>query len=161
MLYTLECADVQGVMVAPTYKHPDGKVLVGFDERISMCWDLVQPLKSAHCPVWVDTLEYSNWAQNGSGYTLDALKMTLNKYSPDTVVLVLGSDIKGVFEQWVGYDGIKELIDAGRVEPFWVDRVGGISSTGVRDAVKNEKSTARMLPPRIRKTIDEHGWYSV
>jgi nicotinate-nucleotide adenylyltransferase len=159
VLHALECANIEGLMVAPAYKHPDGKQLVDFDDRVNMCWEMVRPLKADHCPVWVDRVEYSNWAQNGTCYTLDAIKLVLNLHRPETLVLILGSDIKPVFENWVGIEGIASLMAAGRVEVFWVERVGDLSSTLVRCAIKTGASTQRMLPARIRQTIDEKGWY--
>ncbi len=159
ILHAVECANIDGLMVAPAYKHPDGKELVDFRDRVNMCWELVQPIKPHHCPVWVSTVEYSNWAQHGSGLTLNALRMVLNTHKPETVVLILGNDIKDVFGNWEGFDGIMRLVDEKRVEIFWVDRVGGWSSTNVRHLVKNGGDTTRMLPARIRRTIDEKGWY--
>lgn len=158
ILHAVECANIEGLIVAPAYKHPDGKELVGFDERVNMCWDLVQPIKPHHCPVWVSRIEHSNYMQHGSGLTLNALHMVLDSHHADTVVLVLGSDIKDTFGRWEGFDGIMKLVDEKRVEVFWVARVAG-SSTEVRYAVKHGLSTARMLPARIRRTIDEKGWY--
>lgn len=159
ILHAVECANVEGLMVAPAFKHPDGKALVDFDDRVNMLWDLVQPIKPAHCPVWVDRIEYSNWAQYGTGLTLNALHLVLATHKPETIVLVLGSDIKPIFEDWEGYAGIRYLINTGRVEIFWVDRVGDWSSTNVRNAVKAGLDTTRCLPARIRRTIDEKGWY--
>ncbi len=159
ILHVIECAGVEGVMMAPAYRHPDGKALVDFDDRVNMCWDLVQPLKAAHCPVWVDRIEYSNWAQNGTGLTLNALKLVLATHKPDTIVLVLGSDIKEKFPTWDGIDGIYDLMDQKRVEIFWVARIGDVSSSVVRRYIKAGSPTNRLLPARIRKTIDEKGWY--
>ena len=159
ILHAVECANINGLMVAPAYRHPDGKALVDYDDRVNMCWELVQPIQPAHCPVWVDRVEQSNWMQNGNGLTLNAIKLVLNLHRPNTLVLVLGSDIRKTFPTWEGHEGIEDMVDAGLVEVFWVQRVGDLSSTQVRNAIKNNLSTQRMLPARIRDHIVEKGWY--
>lgn len=146
-------------MVAPVFQHPDGKELVPFDDRINMCWDLVQPIQPAHCPVWVDRIERQAWAQGGQGYTSNTLQLVLNMFKPEAVVLIVGSDIYP--ENWAGYEDIEMLMNAGRVEIFRVHRAAESvnSSTNARERIRRGLSTSFLVPARIRQTIDKNGWY--
>jgi nicotinic acid mononucleotide adenylyltransferase len=157
ILTVMETANVNGVMVAPVFKHPDGKVLLPFDDRLRLCWEAFGIFRAGHCPVWVDSVERRAYAATGSGFTCDTLRLLLNEGSYDQVVLVAGGDID--IGAWTGGGLIQEMIAQGRVEIFQVPRTGYISSTIARERIARGAATQHILPARVRTMIDEKGWY--
>lgn len=164
ILHAIECANVDRLIVAPVYKHPDGKELAPFYDRLHMLDRLCLPFK--YGSVEVSDIERRAYEHFGTGYTVDTVKGLLldemhHRRSPgaNVVVLVLGSDLKERVPQWAGYDELKLMIDTGTVELFWVQRDIPISSTDVRARIAQGLSTQRSLPPRVREYIDMKGLY--
>ena len=167
-LYAMECANISELIVAPIYVHPDGKQLAPFFDRVRMTAELMDPLRALK-PIRVSLIEeevarYTMAVYPGGkvGRTIDTLVHLMRPngpYAEATIVLVLGSDIKAAFPHWDGHELLEMMQMAGNIEVFWVDRVGDLSSTKVREAIRSGASTERMLPKRTRRYIDEKGLY--
>jgi nicotinate (nicotinamide) nucleotide adenylyltransferase len=158
ILHALECADIEHVLVTPVYKHPDGKELVSYEDRIHMLRMLTEPLPRER--IIISAYEKIAYEASGTGYTLDTLRTILADCPFETkVVLIMGSDLKSTYPKWAGHDGIERLIAEGKVELFWVERHPGASSSWVRTCIKHNWSTKRLLPKRIADFIKEKGYY--
>jgi nicotinate-nucleotide adenylyltransferase len=158
VLYALETARVEKLYVVPAYTHPHGKKLAPWLNRLDMCERMVIPFSMQK--VAVSTIEKEAYNQNGHNITADTLPMFRQAYGissvHDTVVMVMGSDIRDAIEDWEGYDRLKEQIQKGVLEFFYVDRAAGLSSTAVRDAIAHNRSIARMVPDSVSCYIFNH-----
>lgn len=155
MLYVSELLDVESVLIAPAYQHPEGKDLVPFEHRVNMLLLATERLPSR---IKVDLLDKENWEAGGRGLTCNALDLLLAR-GYDKVVLVMGFDLKNVFQSWEGVDKINALVAAKKVEIHWVERSGSSSSTLARMSMRLGRSTRRLLQPAVRTYIRDHGLY--
>lgn len=133
VVQVLAFTNVDKVLVAPVFKHPDGKDLVDYEHRIQMCEKLIEPVGS-HRVVVSDVEKQAN--KFGAFLTADTLRYIFDTkyFSPEKVYLVVGGDID--VEHWQGYSEIREWISQGKVEVFHSERVPGTSSTHCRRLLK-------------------------
>jgi nicotinate-nucleotide adenylyltransferase len=156
IMYVLELTDVDQIIVAPVFKHPDGKTTESFEDRYEM---LGRALARQPAGVVLSDIERFNWEQGGNGYTINSLKILLSR-GHEKVVLVLGDDIKAAFPKWEGHDDIQALIAANKVEIFWMPRSAhGPSSTLARMCFKHNLSTKNYIQPSVREYVLEKGLY--
>ena len=167
ILYALETANVDNVIVAPVYQHPYGKELAPFNDRIAMCHHMVTPF--APGKVHVSRLEEVSFARNGKGelgkgLTSEALRL-LRGFdlgrdiypvgSDDTIVLVMGDDLKQDIENWEGYDYLSAEADARRLEFFFVARATDLSSTKVRRYIAEDRPYRRLVPKGVYEYLEQ------
>lgn len=161
ILRAVEIGELDCLLVVPVFKHPDGKELVPYDDRMVMTKMICKPFSYN---ITVQDYERQLADKGGDGLTITLLNWVLaNVLMPednDKLVLVLGSDIKPVFQNWKGHTEIQALIDQGKIEVCWIERSGAMSSTFVRAALRLQRSTKNMLPRRVRRYIDEKGLYA-
>jgi nicotinate-nucleotide adenylyltransferase len=162
MLLALEVAELDFLVVAPVFKHPDGKELAPYEDRLKML-RLATEREMLDRVVVVSRAEESAYAITGTGHTADTLQMLLDRAvadgEDDVIVLVMGSDLKPHFPKWAGYDRIQDMVRAGRVEVLFLERSSTFSSTLVRAAIKHGLHVKRMLPRRIHDYIVAQGLY--
>lgn len=171
-LYAMECANISELIVAPIFIHPDGKAMAPFIDRVRMTAELMDPLRAVR-PIRVSMIEeeVAKLAEEASralplgfpvGRTIETMRHLLRRrssYADVQIVLVLGTDIRPNFPRWSGAEGLLDMVLAGNLEIFWVDRAVDLSSTQVRARIKAGLSTDRMIAPRTRKFIDQKGLY--
>jgi len=162
ILYALAVAQLDELIVAPVYHHPYGKQLVDFNERLVMCQMLLEPFDQDN--LTVSAIERENWESGGKGLTVNAVKYLLNlRYLLDGerphIVLIMGSDLREDIKKWEGIEELTELCTAGWASFFFVDRVDGISSTAVREAIRQGKLVDRWLPKSIHDYVFKKGFY--
>jgi nicotinate-nucleotide adenylyltransferase len=163
MFLALEIADLEFIVVAPVFKHPDGKVLAPYEDRLKMLRLATE--RELLDRVVVSRAEERAFALTGTGYTADTLQYLLDAGDndglgeQDTIVLIMGSDLKPSFPNWEGHDRIQAMIKAGRVEIMWQERTSTCSSTLVRMAIRHGLHTKWMLPRRILEYIKAKGLY--
>ena len=155
ILHVLELTNVDRILVAPVYTHPEGKKLTPFEDRLAM---LRLALSNMPPSVVLDKIEEYNWLQGGRGLTINTLNILLGR-GHEKILLVLGTDLKEPFRLWEGYAEIQALVKDGKVEIFWMDRDHTVSSTSARMAIKFGWSTKRMLQPQVREYIDQKRLY--
>ena len=99
--------------------------------------------------------------QYGNGLTCNSLKLFREEHDNAQIVLVLGSDIREVIEDWAGFDEIKGMLDREEVELWFVERHPAISSTGVRAAyaANDLKKIERWVPSDVKDYISQNGLY--
>lgn len=163
-LYAMQCADIDELVVAPAYRHPEGKPLAPYEDRVEMTRAAMAPLASNRIgavELTVSHVEEDAYIDGFKrGLTADTLEYLRSRHRGDPqIVLVLGTDIRPGFEQWEAYDRLKAMMDAGNLEVFWVARVDGVSSTTARELLAAGKPTDRILPKQVRKYIERRGLY--
>jgi nicotinate-nucleotide adenylyltransferase len=149
--YVLSTADVERVVVVPAHKHPFGKPLAPFDDRVRMCELALEPFPAASVSRIEETLD---------GLTLHTLE-ALKAAQPDwSLRLVMGADILLESEKWFRFEDVRKL-----APPIVLGRAGvalagapppllpEVSSTRVRELVA-AKAWSDLAPLVPRKVID-------
>jgi len=150
--YVLSTADVDRVLVVPAHKHPFGKPLAPFDDRVRMCELAVLPFPRA---------SVSRIEEKLDGLTLHTLE-ALARDNPDWALrLVMGADLLLESDKWFRFEEVRKL-----APPIVLGRAGvttpgapppmlpEISSTRVRELV-----AARAwgeLAPLVPRAVIEH-----
>ena len=131
----LSVEEVDRVLVVPTYRHPFGKPLAPFDDRVRMC-ELAMG--------WVPGVEVSRVEEDlgGESRTLRTLERLKETHVDWRLRLVIGADIVAEAPRWLGFDTIAKLappIVLGRAK---IEAPGAghvllpeVSSTQVRAAI--------------------------
>jgi nicotinate-nucleotide adenylyltransferase len=157
VLYALETADVESVIVAPVYEHPYGKLLAPFNDRVAMCHNMIYPM-IRHDAVRVSRIEETSWLRGGKGFTANTIKLLREEMKlaeDDVVVLVMGDDLRNDVDAWVGYPYLKAEKDAGRLEFFFVARATDLSSTKVREHLAKGLPYRRLVPKRVHEYLEK------
>ena len=111
--YVLSTSDAERVLVVPAHKHPFGKPLAPFDDRVRMAELALEPLPGASVSRIEETLD---------GLTLHTLE-ALKKAHPEwSLRLVMGADILLEADKWFRFDDVKKL-----APPIVLGRAGVIS----------------------------------
>ena len=115
----------------------------------------------------------------GEGYSINLIRRFKDIYPKDTkFFLIIGGDMLFGFEKWYRYESIlKEctVTAAAREEDSYADMleyaaelgrikvlnlpVTDISSTEIREKLKNGESTEGLLSEKVSAYINEHGLY--
>lgn len=113
--------------------------------------------------------------RGGASYAIDTVREFLVSGSRE-LYWILGSDALAEIEMWRDWKKLGELCRfiavsrpgygiplvpeplRNRVEPFTMTEIG-ISSTRIREAVRNGKSIRYWTPPRVIEYIEAHGLY--
>ncbi len=141
--------DIDRLLVVPTYKHPFGKPLAPYDDRVQMCRLAVASMPAVEVSRVEEEL-------GGESRTLRTLEHLAGAHPDWTLRLVVGADILAEAPRWFGFGAIAELaplivlaragVDVDRAGPALLPAV---SSTQVRTAIGNGAwSEARRLVPR-------------
>ena len=160
-------------IIMPTYLPPHKQGgRTSFEDRCEMCRLAFEGMEGFE----VSDIEKQ---LGGKSYTINTLRELKRIYSKDTdFYLIIGSDSLFCFEQWYRYEAIlKEchVVAAARDEGCYPDmietanRIGRIkvlnipvtelSSTQLREKIRNGESTEGLMPEKIRRYIAERGLY--
>jgi nicotinate-nucleotide adenylyltransferase len=159
--YVIATYDADEVLVVPCYRHPLGKELTAFEDRIAMC---------ERAMGWLPRTVVSRVEEQlgGESRTLRTIEH-LRQENPDwRMRLVVGADILLEGKRWHAFDRIIErapLLVLGRVgfeakgapPPILPD----ISSTAIREAVRTGRMAelAPLVPPSVLSYIEKHRLY--
>jgi nicotinate-nucleotide adenylyltransferase len=158
-LYVHDVLGDEQVWLMPSFHHPFGKSMVGFEHRVRMC-----ELLAKQAGPWLKVSQVEKDV-GGDGRTIDTLRYLLPKHAGDRFRLVLGSDIVGDLPKWKAWDEIQK-----RVEVTILNRAGfpyakavgpplsDVSSTEVRAALaKGERP--KLVPDEVLGYIETHHLY--
>lgn len=165
ILHAITTGNLDELRVVPVYKHPYGKILVDYYQRIEMCRFLQSPFEDSYCPMYVSHVEKFAWEDDGgTGLTSQAVHKLIDIEYKTTgtrphVVLILGSDCQKDLPTWEGYDQLLELCKRGFLSFFFVARISGISSTAIRNMIKVGAAVDRWLPREIHKYVFNNQLY--
>lgn len=170
----LAVEDVTEVLVVPTFRHPFGKPLAPYEDRLAMC-----ALAFAALP----QVEVSRVEQElgGESRTLRTLEHLAAAHPDWRLRLVIGADILAEAPRWYGFDAIARIAppivlgragfdaagaapqagSAGSLPAAGPALLPEVSSTRVRDAIaRGAWEEAKPLVPRaVLAHIRERGLY--
>jgi nicotinate-nucleotide adenylyltransferase len=160
--WALATQGVAEVWLLPAYRHPFGKSLAPFEDRVRMCELAAAALRGVH----VCTAEAELAADPLCGKTARTLEHLVAKHPTLRFALVVGSDILRETEKWYRFDRVRELariLVVGR-EGF-PEGAGGapllpaVSSTDVRARLARGDDVSALVPRRVLAYVEERGLY--
>ena len=146
---------VDQVWLVPTFAHAFDKELAPFSARLSLC----QALAGTVGP-WVHVCSIEEELARPS-YTIDTLCTLQSRYPEHEFRLVVGADVLEQTDAWKQWGRIQ-----GEFNPIVVGRQGwptpagaldfpGVSSTVVRDRVRNGESVEHLVPVAVRRLLGD------
>lgn len=179
VVYALEVAPIDEVLVVPVFQHPFAKELAPFEDRMAMCQAAMG---------WIPGASISDVEQQLGGDSLTLRTLThLSHEHPDWVLrLLVGADVLADLPKWHRFDKIAELAPPIVLGRAGVASEGGrsgalgmhaatsaaglrapepllprISSTEIRSAIlrRDLDSVRPLLPARVLSYIEDHGLY--
>jgi nicotinate-nucleotide adenylyltransferase len=159
--WTLATQGVQEVWLLPSYRHPFGKALAPFEDRVEMCRLAVAALRGAHvCAAEAELRE-----DPLCGKTARTLEHLRAKHPTFRFALVVGADILPETEKWYRFDRVKALariIVIGRegYPPVpGAPALPAISSTEIRARLGRGDDVTGLVPEKVRRYAEAHGLY--
>ncbi|MDP8998839.1 MAG: nicotinate-nicotinamide nucleotide adenylyltransferase [Myxococcota bacterium] len=153
--------DVDRLLVVPTYRHPFGKPLEPFSDRLAMC-ELAM--------AWMRGVEVSRVEATlgGESRTLRTLQHLAEAYPGCSLRLVMGADVLAEAPRWFGFDEIARL-----APPIVLGRVGvdvpgagpallpNVSSTHVRAVIARGawSEAEKLVPQAVLGYVRARGLY--
>jgi nicotinate-nucleotide adenylyltransferase len=160
-VWALEMAGLDKVLWAPAVEHPFGKGVAPFEDRLAM-----SRLTARLLAPRVEVSDIERHLPTPS-YTVNTI-LELRRRMPGTKISVLvGSDIVAELDKWARIEELRRLAD------FIVVPRGGyagegdadsialplLSSTAVREALREGRSVAHAVTPAVREYIERRGLY--
>jgi nicotinate-nucleotide adenylyltransferase len=158
--WALATQEVREVWLLPSFRHPFGKQLAPFQDRVRMCELAVAAIRGAH----VCTVEAELAADPLCGKMARTLEHLVAKHPDRRFALVVGADILPDTDQWYRFDRVQAL-----ARLLVVGRQGypggegpalpAISSTGIRERLARGEDVSALVPRRVVEYAAEHGLY--
>ncbi len=169
----VDLLELDRLLVIPTAEPPHkiSPELASGEDRLNMCM-------LAFPDALISNMEL---VRGGKSYTYDTLCEIKELYPGDELYFIVGSDMLLSFDKWYKYEEILEMVTlcaadregensqlkkSGIPEFFKGKRLVvsdlpafELSSTELRELIKNKKSTEGLLDPAVRAYIDERGLY--
>jgi nicotinate-nucleotide adenylyltransferase len=159
--WTLATQDVSEVWLLPSYRHPFGKDLAPFEDRVAMCELAVRALRG----VAVCGAEAELRSDPLVGKTARTLEHLVAKHPGYAFSLVVGADVLPEADKWYRWDRVKELariIVVGR-EGFppvpGAPSLPAVSSTAIRAAMARGEDVSGLVPRKVREYVEAKGLY--
>jgi nicotinate-nucleotide adenylyltransferase len=159
--WTLATQGVQEVWLLPSFRHPFGKALAPFEDRVEMCRLAAGALRGVH----VCTAEAELADDPLCGKTARTLEHLAAKHPTYRFALVVGADILPETEKWYRWDRVKELariVVVGREGYLPIPgapALPAISSTEIRARIAWGEEVSGLVPAKVIRYIDERGLY--
>lgn len=166
-LYVRAVADVDAVWLMPAFRHPFGKVLASFDDRVELCESLAALVDG----VEVTRIEEDVESDGRTIHTVEHLKRCFPQHS---FRLVIGTDILHEAHRWYEFDRLVQLAPllvlgrSGHHAPAdrftnatFVDAVPmpEVSSTEVRRRLASGEDVSGLVPRPVIEIIEQRGLY--
>jgi nicotinate-nucleotide adenylyltransferase len=150
--YVLATSEVDRLVVVPASKHPFGKPLAPFEERVRMC----ELATAALSGVTVSRVE-----EDLDGLTLHMLEALAREHPDWKMRLVIGADILLEADKWFRFDDVRRLAPPIVLGRKGVPRTSApdpvlpeVSSTVVRELLAGKRWDA--LAPIVPRAVLEH-----
>jgi nicotinate-nucleotide adenylyltransferase len=158
--WVLETQDVTEVWLLPSYRHPFGKALAPFEDRVRMCELAARPLRGVH----VCTAEAELADDPHVGKTARTLEHLAAKHPAYRFALVVGSDVLPDTPKWYRWDRVKELariVVVGRqgYADEGTPALPPISSTAIRERIGRGEDVSGLVPRRVLEYVRERRLY--
>ena len=157
-LWAVSTKRVDRVLWAPCHRHPFGKELAAFDDRMDMCRLAAAGLVG----VEVSAIDRDAGAE---GRTLIVLRSLAAERPADEVVVLVGADLLAERTRWYGYEEIERIAKflvvgrAGFVSPGGVPDLPPLSSSAIRGALGRGEDVSLWLPAAVLDYVRQHGLY--
>ncbi|HEX9307467.1 MAG TPA: nicotinate (nicotinamide) nucleotide adenylyltransferase [Anaeromyxobacter sp.] len=159
--WTLATQDVREVWLLPSFRHPFGKELAPFEDRVRMCELAARAIRG----VAVCTAERELADDPLVGKTARTLEHLVAKHPDHAFALVVGADILPDTPKWYRWDRVQalaRLIVVGR-EGFppvpGAPSFPAISSTDIRARIARGEDVTGLVPRKVREYVEERGLY--
>jgi nicotinate-nucleotide adenylyltransferase len=145
----------------PSYRHPFGKELAPFDDRVRMCELAARGVRG----VAVCTAERELADDPHVGKTARTLEHLVAKHPDTDFALVVGADILPDTPKWWRWDRVTELARVIVVGREGFPEVAGapsfpaVSSTDIRARLAKGEDVSGLLPRQVREYVEERGLY--
>jgi len=159
--WTLATQDVSEVWLLPSFRHPFGKALAPFEDRVRMCELAIRPLRGAA----VCTAEAELADDPLVGKTARTLEHLREKHPSYDFALVLGADVLPETDKWYRWDRVKALARIVIVGREGYPPVPGapslpaISSTEIRARLARGEDVSGLVPRKVIEYAAEKGLY--
>jgi nicotinate-nucleotide adenylyltransferase len=164
--WALATQGVREVWLLPAWRHPFGKPLAPFEDRVRMCRLAVAAIRGAH----VCTAEAELAGDPLCGKTARTLEHLRERHPDLDFALVVGADILPDTPKWYRWDRVQALarvVVVGRQGyPGGPGRAVGlapalpaISSTEVRERLARGEDVSALVPRRVVAYALERGLY--
>ncbi|HTN51843.1 MAG TPA: nicotinate (nicotinamide) nucleotide adenylyltransferase [Anaeromyxobacter sp.] len=159
--WTLATQGVREVWLLPAYRHPFGKELAPFEDRVRMCELAVAAIRGAH----VCTAEAELAADPLVGKTARTLEHLAGKHPDLRFALVIGADILGEVDKWWRWERVRELARIivvgreGHPPVAGAPSLPAISSTEIRARLARGEDVAGLVPEKVRAYLAERKLY--
>jgi nicotinate-nucleotide adenylyltransferase len=159
-LWALATQGCREVWLLPSYRHPFGKPLAPFEDRLAMCRLAVAAVRGAH----VCGAEAELAGDPLCGKTARTLEHLRSKHPGLDFALLVGADILPETAKWYRWDRVNELarvIVVGRAgyQGGAEVQLPAISSSVVRDRLGRGEDVAALVPRRVLAYVRERGLY--
>jgi len=160
--WALATQGVAEVWLLPSFRHPFGKALAPWDDRVRMCELAAAALRGAH----VCTAEADLANDPLCGKTARTLEHLVVKHPDRRFALVVGSDVLRETDKWYRFDRVRELariLVVGR-QGFPEGAEGrpllpAISSTEIRERLARGEDASALVPSKVLAYVKERGLY--
>lgn len=167
----LKAKNLDGILFIPSYNPPHrcSRPVATFADRVQM---------TALAIAENDKYRLSRLEEeiDGRGYTLTTVKHLKKNYPETNWFLILGADNITIFDSWYKPEEIIKLVKIivggrpGYIKEYkksiWYDKIEhfempqtDVSSTAIRQLLKDEKSAKRLLPDPVNRYILDKGLY--
>jgi nicotinate-nucleotide adenylyltransferase len=159
-LWALSTGRAEAVWWVPTFAHPLGKALVGFDHRVRMC-----ELALAEFPRETVRVSRVEAALGEPSRTLLTVERLRQQHPNHTFSLLIGADILGQTDEWYRFEDLKRLAElivvgrSGHGGPVDSIELPPISSSQIRGLIAAGRDVSQVLPRRVLEYIREQGLY--
>lgn len=171
----IEQLKLRKLLIIPTFESPHKATkLAPFDERAEMCSRAFSGI-SDKCEVEICEIERE---LGGISYTINTLRALKKRYDDARFFLLIGGDMLFSFTEWYKYESIlkecevcaaarggdnfSEMLEyateVGRIKVLPTNVVD-ISSTEIREKIKNGEDTSGWITEDVRGYIEEKGLY--
>ena len=152
-----------GLWLVPCRRHPFGKPLAPFTDRLAMVAEAVRPFG----PRVVASGAEAEAEQAGSdGTTVELLRFLRARRPEDRLLLVVGADILLEKARWARWDEIERLAQVVIVNRRgFPEQPGGgpalpeVSSTGIRDRIARGLPPSGLVPASVERYVRQKGLY--
>lgn len=159
--WTLATQGVSEVWLLPSFRHPFGKALAPFEDRVRMCELAAASIRGVH----VCTAEAELRDDLHVGKTARTLEHLVAKHPSLRFALVVGADVLPETDKWYRWDRVQALARIVVVGREGYPPVAGapalpaVSSTEIRARLARGEDVTGLVPSRVRDYVLEKGLY--
>ena len=158
--WVLETQGVAEAWLLPSYRHPFGKALAPWEDRVRMCELAARAVRGLH----LCTAEAELADDPLVGKTARTLEHLAAKHPDLSFALVVGADVLADLPRWYRFDRVRELariVVVGRQGHAGTDApaLPDVSSTEIRARIARGEDVSGLVPRRVLEYVRERGLY--